>query len=415
MTQRFLFALVCAGIISARGCLVAAEPIDWPTLDLVPVVTNSFSEPTTITHAGDGTGRLFIEEQVGLIWVIQSNSVLPQPFLDIRDRVLSEYERGLLGLAFAPDYKSTGHFYVFYTRRPDGALVVSRFLAQTNTGEGLSDTEQLLLTNSHPFARHNGGQLAFGPDGFLYIGTGDNGALGIPHPAQDPRGFLGKLLRIDVRGGTTSYAVPLDNPFVTDPNYAPEIWALGLRNPWRFSFDRLTGDLYIGDVGESVVEEIDYQAAGSPGGQNYGWPMMEAIHSVFTEGFTNFQSLTPPVAWYFHSFSLAAVTGGYIYRGPVEPRMDGIYFYADSPNGWVRALKRNGLAWEDQVLLSPGTIYNPNNLTNRYISTFGRMKAAVFIWLTILGDKSTSFVIRERFGRQHSRLRVELLKLEWRP
>jgi len=300
--------------------------------------------------------------------------VLTEPFLDITGRVLSAgagSEQGLLGIAFPPGFKTNSHFYVDYTRRPDGATVVSRFLLTADPNVADTNSEQIIKVVPQPYPNQNGGQLAFGPDGYLYIGMGDGGSTGFTgdplNNAQNTNTELGKLLRIDVESGAVPYGVPTNNPFVGMPGYAPEIWALGLRNPWRFSFDRSTGDLYIGDVGRTLFEEIDFQPAGSIGGQNYGWRIMEGPTNYnVPAGFTNFSALTPPVAWYEPLQSTSAsVIGGYVYRGPDEPRMDGMYFYADFIAGWVWGLKRTGTNWENQVLLSP--FFAPRF----FISTFG--------------------------------------------
>ena len=231
--------------------------VDLPTLGFNLTVTNLFSSPTHIANAGDGNGRLFIAEQGGFVRIIQGSNVFAQPFIDLTDRVMAGGERGLFCLAFPPGYTNKGYFYVNYTRKPDGATVVSRFLLTGDPNIADASTEQIILVVSQPYANHNGGQIAFGPDGYFYIGMGDGGFAHrcAPDPnnnAQNPRSLLGKLLRINVESGAMPYAVPTNNPFVGNTNYLPEIWALGLRNPWRFSFDRLTGDLYIGDVGHSV-------------------------------------------------------------------------------------------------------------------------------------------------------------------
>jgi hypothetical protein len=313
-----------------------------------------------------------VAEQPGRIWVVNSNSVLAEPFLDITDRVLSTGgEQGLLGIAFPPRFATNSHFYVNYTRRPDGATVVSRFLLTTNSNVADTNSEQIIKVVPQPYENHNGGHLAFGPDGYLYIALGDGGAGGDPqNNGQKTNTLLGKLLRIDVESGAVPYAVPTNNPFVAMPGYAPEIWALGLRNPWRFSFDRTTGDLYIGDVGQNSFEEVNFQPAGSPGGQNYGWRIMEGpTHYNVPAGFTNFSALTFPVAWYdwlqFPTFG-SSVTGGHVYRGPHEPRMNGIYFYADFMSGWMWGLKRDGTNWQNELLLRASS-----PIAHFWISTFG--------------------------------------------
>ena len=367
---------------------VLAQVIDWPTLGFSQVVTNTFTEPTCITHASDGSQRLFVLSQTGKIGIIQNGSVLPQPFLDISNRVITYgAEQGLLGLAFPPGFSTNNHFYVDYTRKPDAAIVVSRFfLSTTNANVAATNSEQVILTIQKPLStpgitfnptydNHNAGQLAFGPDGYLYIGAGDGGSENDPmNKGQATNTMLGKLLRIDVESGASPYAVPPGNPFVSRNGYDPEIWALGLRNPWRFSFDDLTGDLYIADVGENKYEEVDFQPAGSSGGQNYGWRIMEGDSNFFVPfGFTNFASLTLPVAVYSHAslptFGEAAIIGGYVYRGPSQPRMNGMYFFGDFITGWMWGLIRSGTNWQDQILYSPGF---PGEVPNtNCISTFG--------------------------------------------
>ncbi len=367
--------LILFGLISAISQLYADSlPIDWPLLSFTPVVTNSFQYPTDIAHAGDASGRLFVAELTGRIWTIQSNQLLAQPFLDLSGKLQrTAGEEGLFSLAFPPGFSTNSHFYVDYTRKPDGAITISRFSLPTpNSNVADTNTEQqLLVIPTSSQAIHNGGQLAFGPDGYLYIAVGDGGPEGDPlGNGQNTSIRFGKLLRIDVENGP-SYAVPPGNPFVGNTNYAPEIWAVGLRNPWRFSFDRFTGDLYIGDVGQSQFEEIDFQTAGSPGGLNYGWSIMEGPSEyAVPRGFTNFSALTPPVTWYDHGslpyHGQASVTGGYVYRGPSTPRMDGIYFYGDYVAGWMWGLKQVGTNWQSFPLLSP-----PRSVTNFAISSFG--------------------------------------------
>ncbi len=363
---------LCLGLFCSAPA--QADPIDWPTLGFTQVVTNTFLAPTTLTHAGDGSQRLFVVEQRGRIWVVQSNSVAPGPFLDISPRVLSAgAEQGLLGLAFSPAFAANHSFYVDYTRRADGSVVISRFQLTGDLATGDTNSEQVILVIPKPYNNHNGGQIAFGPDGYLYIGVGDGGSEGDPlHFGQNARVPLGKLLRIDVESGVSPYAIPPNNPFVSDTNYAPEIWALGLRNPWRFSFDRLTGDLYIADVGQNLHESIQFEPAGFAGGRNYGWSIMEGPAPYHVPpGFTNFPSLTPPVSWYDHASlpanGAASVTGGYVYRGPGSPRLDGVYFFGDFMNGWIWGLKQSGTNFQRATLLAPTSI----NAATFAISTFG--------------------------------------------
>ncbi len=364
-------ACLCLLFILSRMPVIA-QAVDWPILGFTQVVTNTFIHPIGITHAGDGRGRLFVVQQTGQILIVQNGSVLAQPFLDISNRVLSTAaEQGLLGLAFPPGFSTRRHFYVDYTRQTDGAIVISRFTLTLTNLNVAKTNEQVILVIPKPtpsYNNHNAGQLAFGPDGYLYIGVGDGGSEGDPlNYGQATTNMFGKILRIDVEGMASPYGIPPGNPFVSSNNYVQETWAYGLRNPWRFSFDDLTGDLYIGDVGQNNYEEIDFQPAGSPGGQNYGWRIMEGFTNYnVPSGFTNFSALTLPVAVYSH-VSLptdlsGAVIGGYVYRGPNQPRMNGMYFYGDFEAGWIWGLERSGTNWQSQLLL---------NSSPFMISTFG--------------------------------------------
>jgi glucose/arabinose dehydrogenase len=285
--------VLVALLVMARDGRAAEPPQPWPMLALaeVPAV---FDSPVHITHAGDGSGRLFIVHKVGLVEILQGNQVLSPPFLDIRDRVGSDdFETGLFSIAFAPDFKASGVFYVDYTTKesviePDGTeplepdgnhdTIVARFRVTADPNIADPAGEERILIQNQPYRNHNGGQLLFGPDGYLYIGFGDGGGLSDPlYTSQRTNTLLGKLLRVQV-GASGPYTVPTTNPFYGKEGYRPEIWAMGLRNPWRFSFDRLTGDLYIGDVGKSSYEEINFQPASSPGGENYGWSITEGMH-----------------------------------------------------------------------------------------------------------------------------------------
>ncbi|MFO1512764.1 MAG: PQQ-dependent sugar dehydrogenase [Verrucomicrobiota bacterium] len=358
--------LVIAMSLSAKAAL------DWPTLGFVQVTTNAISGPTSITHAGDGSQRLFVTEQAGRVRILQGSNVLAQPFLDISNKVLtSGAEQGLLSIAFPSGFVSNGQFYADYTRTPDGAIAISRFHLTSDSNVADANSEQVILTIPKSFNFHNGGQIAFGPDGYLYIGVGDGGPQGDTQlNGQKTTTLLGKLLRIDVESGGSPYAIPVSNPFVADTNYLPQIWAYGVRNPWRFSWDRLTGDFYLGDVGQNRWEEINYVPAGSPGGNNFGWRIMEGpTNYAVPAGFTNFASLTQPVAWYDHltlpTDAAGSVTGGYVYRGPSEPRLDGVYLYGDFMAGWIWGLKQDGTNWQNFPLLRPGFG------THFWISTFG--------------------------------------------
>jgi glucose/arabinose dehydrogenase len=263
-------------------------------------------------------------------------------------------ERGLLSVAFPAAYSSNGHFYVNYTDG-SGATVVARYAVGDDLDVADRNSEEILLTIPQPYANHNGGQLTFGPvDGFLYIGTGDGGSGGDPqNNAQNPDSLLGKMLRIDVESGVRPYAIPASNPYVQTPGFRPEIWALGLRNPWRFSFDRRTGDLYIGDVGQGQWEEVDFQAGSSGGGENYGWRIMEGSHCYDPQNCDS-TGLVLPVTEYDHSRGWCSVTGGVVYRGQEYPRMEGVYLFADFCTGTIWGLQRDGSAWRSAILAEAG-------------------------------------------------------------
>jgi glucose/arabinose dehydrogenase len=322
---------------------------------LVPIATG-LDLPVSLAQAADGTGRLFIVEQGGLILIHDGNSLLTTPFLDLSGLVSCCGERGLLGLAFHPNYESNGFFYVHYTDVA-GDTMIARYSvsADPNVADPNSDLE--LLPVDQPFSNHNGGQLQFGPDGYLYIGLGDGGSAGDPgNRAQDLGELLGKLLRIDVNnndiGDGLPYDIPPDNPFVSEPNARDEIWAYGLRNPWRFSFDRVSGDLFLGDVGQSEWEEIDHQPAGSPGGENYGWRLMEGPDCYNPPIDCDDGTLVHPILAYPHAGSVCAVIGGYVYRGTALPQYVGAYFFSDNCTGqmWVAKERANG-TWRVRELV----------------------------------------------------------------
>jgi uncharacterized repeat protein (TIGR01451 family) len=303
------------------------------------VVASGLASPVHITHAGDGSGRLFVVEQPGRVQIVQAGT--NALFLDITDRVMFGSERGLLSVAFPPGFASKGHFYVNYTRKPDGATVVARYRVTANPNVADPNSEQVILMVPQPYANHNGGQLAFGPDdGYLYIGMGDGGSGGDPgNRAQNPESPLGKMLRIDVEtGNPLTYTVPASNPYVQSPGFLNEIWAMGLRNPWRFSFDRATHDVFIGDVGQNAWEEIDFEPASSPGGVNYGWRCREGTHTFSTSTPCDdpafLATLTDPIIEYGRDQG-RSVTGGYVYRGTDYPDLAGRYFYADYAEGKI--------------------------------------------------------------------------------
>jgi glucose/arabinose dehydrogenase len=281
-----------------------------------------------------GDTSLYIAEQMGRVVAIRNGRVDPTPVLDISARIVSGGEQGLLGLAFSPN----GQFlYVNFTDNAGDTNVEEYPFA----GGRVSGPPRRVLFVDQPFANHNGGNLVFGPDGYLYIGMGDGGSGGDPlRNGQSLSTLLGKMLRIDPRpSGGAAYSVPPDNPFVGRPGIRPEIWAYGLRNPWRYSFDRLTGDLWIGDVGQTSWEEIDFQPGGSAGGQNYGWSRMEGSH-LFNGPALPDQAA--PIYEYSHNVGGCAVTGGYVYRGSAIPWLVGAYLFADYCRGQIMALRRDG-------------------------------------------------------------------------
>lgn len=280
--------------------------------------------------------RLFIVEQTGAIQIVDGNFLRPDPFLDLSAEVSCCGERGLLSLAFHPNFAKNGRFFVNYTDA-NGDTVVSSFTVSDDPNRADPDSEQVILTQAQPFENHNGGLLKFGPDGFLYIAFGDGGSANDPLLAgRDLSTRLGKLLRIDV-DGALPFEVPPDNPFVGQADALPEIWHLGLRNPWRFSFDRATGDLYLGDVGQNAFEEIDFAPAGQ-GGIDWGWSAMEGInHCVNEGGCEDIPGITLPLTEYGHDEG-CSVTGGYVYRGAALPGLAGKYLYSDFCSGFLRSL-----------------------------------------------------------------------------
>jgi len=314
-------------------------------------ILTGLSLPTTVTHAGDL--RLFITQQTGRIAVLQAGatSINATPFLDVTNLISCCDERGLLGLAFHPHYHDNGFFYIDYTRASDGATVIARYKVSANDiNRADPASAQILLTIAQPFSNHNGGQLQFGPDGYLYIGMGDGGSAGDPgNRAQNLGEFLGKILRIDVDNGTP-YGIPPSNPFVNRSGARPEIWAFGVRNPWRFSFDRSTGDLWIGDVGQGQWEEVDFQPQTSIGGENYGWRRMEGNHCFNPTSNCSDATMTLPVAEYDHNGGRCSITGGYRYRGSRSSRLQGTYLYADYCSGTVWGLTNIGGIFSSRVL-----------------------------------------------------------------
>ena len=349
----------CSGWIDSHP--PPPPPAGTPSLHLI----DNFSSPVYLASPPADSQRLFVVERGGAIRVLHNDTVRTRPFLNLTGRVSTDGERGLLSVAFHPDYASNGQFYVYYTNLA-GDIRIVRYTVSSDRDSADEATADTVLRLAHPgHNNHNGGQLQFGPDGMLWVGTGDGGGGGDPTGnAQNKHTLLGKLLRLDVNGAT-AYAIPADNPFNSDTSFAPEVWSYGLRNPWRFSFDRQTGDLYIGDVGQDTWEEVDIAPVSAQRGQaaNFGWNIMEGKHCYPSAPCDSTHSVLP-VLEYPHTFGGCAITGGYVYRGAVFSGLLGHYFYADFCTGDVHSFAYPGGAgvvnWSP--LLSPG----PN------ISSFGQ-------------------------------------------
>jgi len=332
----------------------APPPLEQLNLTLKPVASG-FAKPLYLTHAHDQ--RLFVVQQAGQIMIIEGGVTRPTPFLDIKTRVGSNgNEQGLLSVAFHPNYQKNGLFYVNYTNL-EGSTTIARYHVSADPNVADEISEQILLTIPQPYSNHNGGHILFGPDGYLYIGMGDGGAANDPHNnGQSLNTLLGKILRLDVDTGSP-YGVPQDNPFITTAAARPEIWSFGWRNPWRMAFDAATGDLYVADVGQNQYEEVDVELAGSGGGQNYGWRLMEASHCF------NPTSCDPatlkvvmPIAEYPHSQG-CSVTGGYVYHGTQFPQLNGVYIYGDYCTGTLWGLRHEADgSWSQAELLASGKI-----------------------------------------------------------
>jgi glucose/arabinose dehydrogenase len=355
-----LLALALPASLSAACGDDAPNPSDSPA-GTVPLglqeVASGLTVPLYLTAPPGDPTRLFIAEKGGAIRVVKDGALLPIPFLDLTGRVSTGAEQGLLGLAFDPAYADNGRFVVHYTDA-GGNTVVSLFRVSAEDADRADPaSETIVLTAEQPFSNHNGGQILFGPDGMLYVGLGDGGSGGDPGGrGQALTDLLGSILRVDVRTGT-GYTIPPDNPFLGRPDASPEIWSFGLRNPWRFTFDRATGDLYIADVGQNAWEEVDVvpASAGAGRGANFGWNVTEGRH-CYAAADCDLTRFTLPVLEYGHGEG-CSVTGGYVYRGAAIPALQGHYFYADYCQGWVRSFRlQDGQAVEPQQwpTLAPG-------------------------------------------------------------
>ncbi|MFL5539597.1 MAG: PQQ-dependent sugar dehydrogenase [Longimicrobiaceae bacterium] len=316
-------------------------------------VASGLDQPLYVT-APAGDPRIFVVEQTGKIRIISGGAVLPTPFIDLSSKISAGGERGLLSMAFHPNFAQNGWFYVDYTDT-HGDTRVERYRVSANANAADPASGQLVLTVAQPYANHNGGLVMFGPDGYLYVALGDGGSGGDPQGnGQNNAALLGKILRIDVNGAAP-YAIPPTNPFVGQTGKRPEIWITGVRNPWRLSFDREAGLLYLADVGQNQWEEVNVTPAGT-GGLNFGWNLMEATH-CYNSGGCSQQGLTLPVLEYSHADG-CSITGGYVYRGSQNPSLRGHYFYADYCNGWIRSFRWDGSQAVDRKEWDVGSIGN---------------------------------------------------------
>lgn len=370
LRQRLLLALTLVPLLVIIMLFISITLNDWlfsekaegeDQYELVEVVSG-FERPVYLTHAGDK--RLFIVEQAGLVKIIQDGEVLPEPFLDVRDKVTRGHnEQGLLSIAFQPD--APRYFFINYTGKDGGTTHIERYQVSADDPNRADPASmENVLSIEQPYGNHNGGLLKFGTDGYLYIGMGDGGSAGDPeNRADDLSKLLGKMLRIDV--SALPYRIPPDNPFIDDPTAQPEIWAYGLRNPWRFSFDRLRHDLYIADVGQNAIEEVNFQPADSLGGEHYGWRLFEGNRPYTYEGDLPANNpYTFPIHDYEHNALIpvietqvtgtahCSVTGGYVYRGAKVPGLVGHYLYGDYCSGYLWSLVRDDAGnWQNTLLL----------------------------------------------------------------
>jgi glucose/arabinose dehydrogenase len=342
--------VMCSSVLALAiaSCHDSAAPVDGGTtlppglgLRVDPFITAGLASPVFLTQPLND-GRIFVVEQVGRIRVIKNGAVLTTPFLDITGRVLSGGERGLLSVAFHPQYATNRFFYVYFTTVPNGDIRIERFTATANPEVADPATSKLIITTAHSQqGNHNGGLVSFGPDGMLYAALGDGGGSGDPFlTGQNQNALLGSLLRLDISGDP--YTIPPSNPFVGQAGKRGEIWAKGLRNPWRYAFDAPTGLLYIADVGQGLHEEVDVMPA-SQAGVNYGWSIMEGA-SCYNAATCTQTGLTLPLIDYGHN-PACSITGGYVYRGSAIPGIRGHYFYSDFCAGFLRSFRyENGVA-----------------------------------------------------------------------
>jgi glucose/arabinose dehydrogenase len=368
---------------SDRETTQASEPVRGPIAIDLRLVAEGFDSPLGIANAGDGSGDLFIVEQGGRIWRIRGDRVDKEPFLDVTPLVVSGGEQGLLGLAFHPQHESNGLFYVNYTDT-SGDTVVAEYERRGDRADPSS--ARILLQIDQPYSNHNGGNLVFGPDGYLYIGMGDGGAAGDPERrAQNPAELLGKMLRIDVdaRSNGAPYGIPKDNPFVGEAGKRPEIWDYGLRNPWRYSFDRATGDLWIGDVGQSALEEVDHSES-RDGGTDWGWDDLEGTECYEPPSGCETSGKVLPVTQYDHSQG-CAITGGFVYRGERQPRLVGRYVFGDYCSGLLWTVYSDAAGFQKPM---------PAADTGTSISSFGEAEDGELYLTDLEGGGVYQVVVR---------------------
>jgi glucose/arabinose dehydrogenase len=385
-------ALLPGGSPSGPEWTSSAAPLGGAPSVMLTALPGSLSGPMQITNAHDGSSRLFVVEQAGTIRIYKNGALLATPFLDIHTIVTCCGEQGLLSVAFHPDYASNGYFYVYYINKlaSPGDITIARYSVSGNADVADPTSAQILLVVPHPTnSNHNGGQLYFSPvDGYLYVGTGDGGGGGDqPNNAQNLGILLGKMLRIDVNGtgavpcGQSTpapYAIPASNPFAGSPSDCHEVWAYGMRNPWRYSFDRVTGDLVIGDVGQELYEEVDFQPAASAGGENYGWHKMEGFHCYNPGSNCNDGTLTLPILEQPHTSGWCAIIGGMRYRGTAIPALDGLYVYSDNCLGDIYSATQAGDgSWTTALLKANG--FN--------VSGFGEDEAGEVYFADLGGNK----------------------------
>lgn len=330
--------LIAIAVMSGTNAQVGLKPF-----------VSGLERPIWATFAPGEPNRMYILEQSGTIRIVESGKLTPKPFIDLSSKISCCGERGLLGMAFHPNYAQNHTFFLNYTN-PSGNTVVSRF-----SKPDLS-SEEILITIKQPYSNHNGGMIGFGPDGYLYIGMGDGGSGGDPqNNAQNLNSLLGKILRIDVDSSKKPYGIPATNPFIKNDKARPEIWAYGVRNPWRFSFDRQTGDLWMGDVGQNKLEEINVQPSSSKGGENYGWRRLEG-NKCYNPDNCDVSKMTDtvlPVITYDHSEGVS-VTGGYLYRGKANPNWVGKYIYGDFGSSRIWVASKVGNSWKAKDLGKTG-------------------------------------------------------------